>query len=225
MPPQHETEAFCLALKSARQRRGLKLEQIAEATKVCVSYYAALEANDLRHWPKGLFRRSFFRGYITAIGLPVDEMISDFVRLFPEDDRAAASVSASPESSSCRLVLDESWHGIKAPIGARLVNAAVDGGVIGAISVAAAWVASSDFSIAAAVTAVTYFTLATLLLGETPAAWVRRWVPTGESPPDTAAELAVQDGGPDDREWVSDARRVRPRDTPARLRVRFKTSA
>ncbi|MBY0497959.1 MAG: helix-turn-helix domain-containing protein [Cyanobacteria bacterium] len=96
MPPTHESEAFCLALKAARQRRGLTLENIAEATKVCVSYYAALEANDVRRWPKGLFRRAFFRGYVTAIGLPDDETMGEFVRLFPEDERAAAPAAPAP---------------------------------------------------------------------------------------------------------------------------------
>ena len=223
MPPQHETEAFCLALKAARQRRGLKLEDIAEATKVCVSYYAALEKNDLKRWPKGLFRRSFFRGYVTAIGLPVDEMTEDFVRLFPEDDRAAAPAAVVAPDAACRLVLDQSWHGIKAPLRSRLVNAAVDGGVIGMISVAGAWVASIDFAIIAAITSVSYFTLATVLLGETPAAWARRWLPDNDSDSDGGSNLADQ-ADLDDREWVSDARRVRPRDAPARLRVRFKTS-
>lgn len=224
MPPQHETEAFCLALKAARKRRGLTLESIAEATKVCVSYYTALEANDLRRWPKGLFRRSFFRGYVEAIGLPVEQTIEDFVRLFPEDDRAGPSPASSPDAP-VRLALDQSWHGTRPPLRDRLMNAVIDGAVVFGASAATAFLSRLDLAMAAAIISLTYFTLATLVFGETPASWLRKWLPTiaigvaGPSAPEAAdAEMS------EDRRWISDARRVRPRETTARLRVRFKSS-
>ena len=228
MPPTHETEAFCLALKAARKRRGLTLESIAEATKVCVSYYAALEANNLKRWPKGLFRRSFFRGYIEAVGLPVAETMEEFVRLFPEDDRADAApaspaVAAAPEAP-CRLALDQSWHGTKPPIGERLVNAAADAGIIAIVAAAIALLTRFDLAMAVAMTSAGYFTLATLLFGETPSAWARRWLP--EIAIGVMRDTEPQAGDPEtpeERVWVSDARRVRPRDAAARLRVRFKT--
>jgi transcriptional regulator with XRE-family HTH domain len=89
-------QEFCAALKAARERRGLKLTDIAAATKICPSYFSALERNDLRVWPKGLFRRSFFRGYAGAVGLPVDETLAEFLRLFPEEDPAAAAPPPEP---------------------------------------------------------------------------------------------------------------------------------
>jgi transcriptional regulator with XRE-family HTH domain len=79
-------QEFCAALKAARERRGLKLTDISEATKVCPSYFSALERNDLRVWPKGLFRRSFFRAYAGTIGLPVEPTLAEFLRLFPEQE-------------------------------------------------------------------------------------------------------------------------------------------
>ena len=48
--------------------------------------FAALERSDLRRWPNGLFRRSFFRDYVRMIGLPVAEACDEFVRLFPDDE-------------------------------------------------------------------------------------------------------------------------------------------
>ena len=82
-------QEFCSALKAARERRGLKLTDISEATKVCPSYFSALERNDLRVWPKGLFRRSFFRAYAGTIGLPVEPTLEEFLRLFPEQEPVA----------------------------------------------------------------------------------------------------------------------------------------
>ena len=74
-------QEFCVALRAARLRKGITLDQISEATKIPASRLDALERNDLRYWPKGLFRRSFFRDYAKAVGLPVDEMCAEFVRL------------------------------------------------------------------------------------------------------------------------------------------------
>ena len=81
----HPRQEFCLALKAARERKGLSLVEIAEATKIPASLFAALERSDLRRWPNGLFRRSFFRDYVRMIGLPVAEACDEFVRLFSDD--------------------------------------------------------------------------------------------------------------------------------------------
>lgn len=73
---------FCLALKAARERKGITLDEIANATKIPVSMFEALERSDLRFWPKGLFGRSFFRAYVGMIGVKTDEACAEFVRLF-----------------------------------------------------------------------------------------------------------------------------------------------
>ena len=64
-------EEFCAALKAARERRGLTLAEISQQTKVTEAHFVALERADLRHWPKGIFRRAFFSNYVRAVGLPV----------------------------------------------------------------------------------------------------------------------------------------------------------
>src|SRR5688572_1668143 len=86
--PSESRREFCLALKAARERKGISLATIAETTKIPASLFEALERNDLRRWPKGLFRRSFFRDYVRVIGLPVAEACDEFVRLFPDDENA-----------------------------------------------------------------------------------------------------------------------------------------
>ena len=89
--PTDSCQDFCLALKAARERKGITLAEIAETTKIPSSVFAALERCDLRSWPKGLFRRSFFRDYAGMIGLPVAEAVEAFVRLFPDDEPAIVS--------------------------------------------------------------------------------------------------------------------------------------
>ena len=78
-------QAFGARLKSARERRGIPLGTVAEATKVATSLFEALERGDASRWPKGVYRRAFFRGYVETIGLSPDSAVDEFLRLFPDE--------------------------------------------------------------------------------------------------------------------------------------------
>jgi hypothetical protein len=189
--------AFCLSLKAARERRGLSLKDIAEVTKVCVSHFVALERNDLRRWPKGIFRRAFFRGYVERIGLPVAETLDEFIRLFPDGESPQAASTAVAKASPLRLGLDTSWHGPKTPIRRRLATAAIDAALIAGL-VGLAWFAGAGLTIASAVASLAYFTVARILVGDSPAAWAARaWASKHSGEPHEAAletETAAQEG-------------------------------
>ena len=78
-------QAFGRRLRLARERLGIPLETIAESTKIKRSSLADLERGDVSKWPLGIYRRAFIREYAATIGLPADEIVSEFVELFPED--------------------------------------------------------------------------------------------------------------------------------------------
>ncbi len=78
--------SFCARLKSERERRGTSLATIAESTKIKASLLEALERGDLSRWPKGLYRRAFFREYVAAIGLPMDQTVSEFAELLSDGE-------------------------------------------------------------------------------------------------------------------------------------------
>ncbi len=219
-PPIETREEFCLALKAARESKGITLESIADTTKIPSTVFAALERNDLRRWPKGLFRRSFFRDYVTAIGLPVAESCAEFARLFPDDEHAPVSAAPAhgepPRLDECRLVLDPAWHGDRGPLPARVIAAVIDAGVVVFAAVALSLIAGIDLGITVAGAALSYFSVATSVLGESPTRWaIRQW--SLLDPPAPAAPPAEE---PDNHEWVTDAYRV----APPRLRVRIKVS-
>ncbi len=242
--------AFCRALKAARTRRGVSLEEIAAVTKVCVSYFDALERADLTHWPKAIFRRAFFRGYVEMIGLSVEDSIREFCRLFPDDDAATVSMPAvGAPSEPPRLELDASWHGPQTPLRTRVVASVLDIAAVLAASVIA-WMIGANFAIALAVASVGYFALGRIVVCDSPAAaLMRRRRPTASigAPPSREVKPVVEVPSPvvevsrpavearpkepsrenvfemrDRRSWTSDARRVRPRDASPRVRVRFK---
>ena len=231
----HSRRAFCLALKAARERRGLSIAAIAATTKVCPSHFEALERGDVRHWPQGLYRRTFFRGYVELIGLPIAETTDEFVRLFPAADSGPRpAAKRQPAEETLPLLLDESWHGTKTPIGVRLAAAALDAAAVLLFPVALAWLIGASRAPVIAIVAVSYYTIATAWLGESPAAWLlrqrsrlariwRRRVDAAPAPKIIAEPRGAFRVG-EENEWTTDARRVRPRYMPPRMRVRFKWS-
>ena len=216
--------AFCRRLKATRERSGVSLRDIAESTKICPSHLGALERGDLRYWPKGFFRRAFFRGYVGMIGLPVDETVEEFVQLFPDDEIAHAKSAArpTPAADAPRLALDECWHGPTTSFRSRLATSALDMAVVILAAVGLAWLMSRDLATLTAIVATSYFTLAKIVVGDTPAGWAVRSYPTARSSltPIWHRVRELADG----LLGQAEANRIRPHDVATRLRVRFKWS-
>ena len=78
-------EAFGSRLRVEREKRGLTLKAISDSTKIKQSLFAGLERGDVSKWPGGLFRRAYLREYASAVGLPTEPLVEEFVRLFPEE--------------------------------------------------------------------------------------------------------------------------------------------
>src|SRR2546425_187631 len=76
---------FGSRLREARERRGITLRQIANATKISVSVLDALERNDISRLPGGIFGRAFVRSYAVEVGLDPEATIQDFMTAFPND--------------------------------------------------------------------------------------------------------------------------------------------
>ena len=92
---------FGSKLREARERKGVSLREIANATKISIRALEALERNDISHLPGGIFSRSFVRAYAAEAGLNADETVDDFVRQFPHDSVIAGhAASAAPIDDS-----------------------------------------------------------------------------------------------------------------------------
>jgi transcriptional regulator with XRE-family HTH domain len=84
-PSRTPEQAFGARLRSARERRGITVRAVADRTKVSASLFEALERGDISRWPKGIYKRSFLRGYADVVGLPTDSTLEEFLRLFPDE--------------------------------------------------------------------------------------------------------------------------------------------
>jgi cytoskeleton protein RodZ len=81
-------------LREARERRGISIRQIADTTKISTAFLEALERNDIKRLPGGIFSRSFVRTYAVEVGLPPEEIIQEFVAQFPNDPVSAGRPAA-----------------------------------------------------------------------------------------------------------------------------------
>jgi len=78
-------------LREARERRGISLRNIANATKISVAALEALERNDISRLPGGIFSRAFVRSYAAEIGVDPEQTVREFLSQFPHDSVTAGS--------------------------------------------------------------------------------------------------------------------------------------
>ena len=81
-------------LREARERRGMTLRQVAEATKISVRVLESLERNDIARLPGGIFSRAFVRAYALEVGLAPEETVQEFIAQFPDESVTAGHPTA-----------------------------------------------------------------------------------------------------------------------------------
>src|SRR5438094_6636140 len=74
------TETIGEKLRLARETRGIALRDISEQTRISMRYLEAIETDDYRRLPGGIFNRSFIRAYAKFIGYDEKEAIEEYAR-------------------------------------------------------------------------------------------------------------------------------------------------
>jgi cytoskeleton protein RodZ len=86
---------FGTHLREAREKRGVSLRQIATSTRISIGTLEALENNDIKKLPGGIFSRAFVRSYAQEVGIDPDEAVREFVHQFPLEHVTAGTKSAN----------------------------------------------------------------------------------------------------------------------------------
>ena len=186
-----DRQSFGLRLRRERERRHLSLAQLAEETKVGSDLWAGLERGDLSRWPAGIFARSFIRTYALRVGLNADQIVNEFCRLYPLADRRtetiikaqAETIGVSSEFEDDRSRVPRTGDRRLPPpplppdapgaiIAQRTVTASLDLAALTLLSLVAARVAGTDVWRTTGFVATTYFTIAFIVGGSTPAGLV-----------------------------------------------------
>ncbi|MGB9606729.1 MAG: helix-turn-helix domain-containing protein [Bryobacteraceae bacterium] len=67
-----------LDLSGWRHKRGLSLEQIAEATKISLAYLRAIEEGRFERLPGGIYDLNYLRQYARAIQFDEEELLAHY---------------------------------------------------------------------------------------------------------------------------------------------------
>src|SRR5437899_12239355 len=102
---------FGSRLRAARERRGVTLRQIANATKIAVSVLDALERNDISKLPGGIFGRAFVRSYAIEVGLDPEATIQVFIQQFPGDSVIAGHPTSDQVEDNIAVESDRQTAG------------------------------------------------------------------------------------------------------------------
>jgi transcriptional regulator with XRE-family HTH domain len=152
-------QTFGLTLRTRRELIGISLQDIAESTKISVTMLSGLERGDVSRWPKGIFRRSFFREYAVALGLSPEPLLSNFIRLFPEEPGGAAAAGKPAEFRLELAVARDSSAGAALK---RVAVIVVELAAISLVGTAGAWILSIDPLAAVGLAALAYYPVSNL---------------------------------------------------------------
>jgi cytoskeleton protein RodZ len=83
-------------LRLAREERGIGLREICDQTRISVHYLEAIEANDYKRLPGGVFNRSFIKAYARCVGYSEREAIEGYTRYLREHGDSSDDVNTTP---------------------------------------------------------------------------------------------------------------------------------
>ena len=86
-------------LRLTREQRGIPLREISDETRISIRYLEAIESNDYKRLPGGIFNRSFVRAYARCIGYDEKEAVEAYARYMRDQGEPADDVVTTPHQS------------------------------------------------------------------------------------------------------------------------------
>ena len=86
-------------MRLAREARGVTLRQISDQTRISIRYLEAIEADDYKRLPGGIFNRSFIKAYAKQIGFDEKAALEGYMRTAREQGESPDEVTTTPYRS------------------------------------------------------------------------------------------------------------------------------
>jgi cytoskeletal protein RodZ len=86
-------------LRLTREERGIPLREISDETRISIHYLEAIESNDYKRLPGGIFNRSFVRAYARCIGYDEKEALEGYSRYMRESGETGDEVVTTRQLS------------------------------------------------------------------------------------------------------------------------------
>ena len=75
-------------LRLAREERGIALREISNQTRISMRYLEAIEGNDYKRLPGGIFNRSFLKAYARYIGFDEAQALEGYAQYLSDQGQA-----------------------------------------------------------------------------------------------------------------------------------------
>jgi cytoskeletal protein RodZ len=92
--------SFGEQLRVAREARGITLREISDHTRISMRYLEAIENDDYKRLPGGIFNRSFIKAYAKHIGFDEREALEGYARTAREHGSSPDEVNTTPHHST-----------------------------------------------------------------------------------------------------------------------------
>jgi cytoskeletal protein RodZ len=86
-------------LKRAREERNVSLREISESTRITMRHLEAIEADDFKNLPGGIFNKSFVKSYARHIKFDEKRAVELYARTAREHGEPVDEVATSPQRS------------------------------------------------------------------------------------------------------------------------------
>ena len=86
-------------LRFAREERGIPLREISDQTRISIHYLEAIETNDYKRLPGGIFNRSFVKAYARYVGYDEKEAVEGYTRYMRDLGDAGDETASTPYHS------------------------------------------------------------------------------------------------------------------------------
>jgi cytoskeleton protein RodZ len=106
-------------LRLARETRGIALRDISEETRISMRYLEAIETDDYRRLPGGIFNRSFIRAYAKQIGYDEQQAVEEYSAMMHERGQDTDEVPTKPFKSL--VYTDEGGNHNRSPLATILL--------------------------------------------------------------------------------------------------------
>jgi cytoskeletal protein RodZ len=93
-------------LRRAREARGVTLREVSEQTRITMRHLEAIEADDIKALPGGIFNKSFIKSYARYVKFPEARAVELYEHTLRERGLHTEEVATSPQRS--RIYMGES---------------------------------------------------------------------------------------------------------------------
>jgi len=99
-----EESSLGTQLRQARERRGVSLRELSDQTRIARRYLEAIEEDNYKELPGGIFNRSFIKAYARGVGFKEEEAVRIYTQVAREHGESPDELPASRQQS--RIYMD-----------------------------------------------------------------------------------------------------------------------